>query len=661
MSKQTQRLSKLAKEFNVGVDTILEFLASKGVDDLNRNSKISPETYQVLVDEYQPDKKIKAEAKELKKAEIELKIQEKEDELTLRATAPKIDGLKIVSKVDVSDSKSSVTNNINTEDLKLSKSDTKSPKSNNLNQQKTLGADVSVPESENLSTVNTDSLESDIKLKDEASVIRAKAQKLDGPVIVSSEKIDLTQFKKTDKKPVASSSAKIEAKKKRKRVSVKHNSPKSKSRKNVSQKPELTPEDIQKQVRENLAKLQSSGKNKGAKLRREKRQARKEQEEIDLIKIEEESKIIQVTEFVTTAEFAQLMNVQPTEVISACFSLGMMVTQNQRLDAETLSIVSEEFGYTIQFVGAEVQESIMKVEDEEADLIPRAPIVTVMGHVDHGKTSLLDYIRKANVISGEAGGITQHVGAYEVNFNGKKITFLDTPGHEAFTAMRARGAQVTDVVIIVVAADDQVMPQTKEAISHAQAAGVPMVFAINKIDRESANADKIKEQLSEINILLEDWGGKYQSQEISAKTGLGINILLEKVLLEAELLDLKANPNKNATGTVIEASLDKGKGYLTTILVEAGTLKLGDYVLAGCYSGKVKALLDERDIKMNDAGPSSPAVLLGLNGAAQAGDKFNVMDDEREAKNIATKRMQLQREQEFEPKNILRSMKLEGD
>jgi len=651
MSKQTQRLSKLAKEFNVGVDTILEFLASKGVDDLNRNSKISPETYQVLVNEYQPDKKIKAEAKELKKAEIELKNQEKEEELTMRATAPKIDGLKIVSKVDVSDPKSSLTNNINAENLKLSKSDKnvksdkKLPKSKNVDQQKTSGADIDVSKSENLSKVNVDSSESHNTIKDQASVIRAKAQKLDGPVIVSSEKIDLTQFKKTDKKPVASSSAKIEAKKKRKRVSAKHNSPKSKNRKNVPQKAELTPEDIQKQVRENLAKLQSTGKNKGAKLRREKRQARKEQEEIDLIKIEEESKTIQVTEFVTTAEFAQLMDVQPTEVISACFSLGMMVTQNQRLDAETLSIVSEEFGFTIQFVGAEVQESILKVEDEEVDLIARAPIVTVMGHVDHGKTSLLDYIRKANVISGEAGGITQHVGAYEVNFNDKKITFLDTPGHEAFTAMRARGAQVTDVVIIVVAADDQVMPQTKEAISHAQAAGVPMVFAINKIDRESANADKIKEQLSEINILLEDWGGKYQSQEISAKTGLGINILLEKVLLEAELLDLKANPNKNATGTVIEASLDKGKGYLTTILVEAGTLKLGDYVLAGCYSGKVKALLDERDIKMNDAGPSTPAVLLGLNGAAQAGDKFNVMDDEREAKNIATKRMQLQREQ----------------
>jgi translation initiation factor IF-2 len=339
------------------------------------------------------------------------------------------------------------------------------------------------------------------------------------------------------------------------------------------------------------------------------------------------------------------MSVEPTQIISACFSLGMMVTQNQRLDAETLSIVAEEFGFTVEFVGAEVQESIQQEEDTEENLVSRAPIVTVMGHVDHGKTSLLDYIRDANVISGEAGGITQHVGAYEVNLKGKKITFLDTPGHEAFTAMRARGAQVTDVVIIVVAADDKVMPQTKEAISHAQAAGVPMVFALNKIDRETANPDKIKEQLANENVLLEDWGGKFQSQEISAKTGLGIPELLEKVLLEAEILDLKANPDKNAIGTVIEASLDKGKGYLTTILVESGTLKVGDYVLAGCFSGKVKALLDERENKMEDAGPSTPAVLLGLNGAAQAGDKFNVMDDEREAKNIAAKRMQLQREQ----------------
>ncbi len=654
MAEQSQRLSKVAKEFNVGVDTILDFLASKGVDNLNRNSKISFETYEVLVDEYQPDKKVKAEAKELKKAEAEQKSLEKENQI-LRVTVPKIEGLKIVSKVDIVDSKS--TNE--QEKLKIKSNDLSTKKIEDVSVDETLSdfqetdekiVNKSHEQSKPSSQENIITSASEDNVQEEASIIRAKAKKLDGPTIISSEKIDLSKFKKpekkSDKKPVASSSAKLEGKKKRKRVSIKTNVTRpNKTKKNTTTKVELTPEEIQKQVRENLAKLQSGGKNKGAKLRREKRQARKEQEEIDLIKSEEESKTIQVTEFVTTAEFAQLMNVPPTEVISACFSLGMMVTQNQRLDAETLSIVSEEFGYTIEFVGAEVQESIFQDEDAEEDLIQRAPIVTVMGHVDHGKTSLLDYIRNANVISGEAGGITQHVGAYEVDVNGKKITFLDTPGHEAFTAMRARGAQVTDVVIIVVAADDEVMPQTKEAISHAQAAGVTMVFAINKIDRETANPDKIKEQLSAINILLEDWGGKYQSQEISAKTGHGINELLEKVLLEAELLDLKANPNKNATGTVIEASLDKGKGYLTTILVEAGTLKVGDYVLAGCYSGKVKALLDERDSKMNDAGPSSPAVLLGLNGAAQAGDKFNVMDDEREAKNIATKRMQLQREQ----------------
>ena len=635
MSKQSQRLSKVAKEFNVGVDTILEFLASMGTDDLNRNSKISSETYQVLVNEYQPDKKVKAEAKELKKAESEQKNQLKDEVEKLHVSAPKIEGLKIVAKVDVSENKPRVKKAVekDIDDSSLKKIGASTDKKEAVVQDSKKNSDNSFNKESKISDEDV--------VNDENSVIRAKAKKLDGPVIISSEKIDLEKFKQ----PVASSSAKIEGKKKRKRVSVKPKINKPKNKKNINKKVELSPEEIQKQVRENLAKLQSGGKNKGAKLRREKRQARKEQEEIDLIKIEEDSKTIQVTEFVTTAEFAQLMNVPPTEVISACFSLGMMVTQNQRLDAETLSIVSEEFGYSIEFVGAEVQESISQDVDLEEDLISRAPIVTVMGHVDHGKTSLLDYIRNANVISGEAGGITQHVGAYEVDVNGKKITFLDTPGHEAFTAMRARGAQVTDVVIIVVAADDQVMPQTKEAISHAQAAGVPMVFAINKIDRETANSDKIKEQLSSINILLEDWGGKFQSQEISAKTGQGIEELLEKVLLEAELLDLKANPNKNAIGTVIEASLDKGKGYLTTILVEAGTLKVGDYVLAGCYSGKVKALLDERDAKMTNAGPSTPAVLLGLNGAAQAGDKFNVMDDEREAKNIATKRMQLQREQ----------------
>ena len=653
MSGVSQRLSKVAKEFNVGVDTILDFLESKGIDNLNRNSKISPETYEVLVDEYQPDKKVKAEAKELKKAEDDIKPKVKKEIETVKVEAPKMEGLKIVSKVDITPSKI-VEPKVKKKEVEpekveapvVEKADIEPPKTD----EPKAVEEVKVESKEEPAPAEKKEAEpTEEKKTEESSIIRGRAKKLNGPTLVSSEKIDLTKFQKPKKKkPVASSSANVETKKKRKRVSTSSGNRDrrpNRGKQNTTPRAELTPEQIQKQVRENLAKLQSGGKNKGAKLRREKRQARKEQEEINLIKSEEESKTIQVTEFVTTAEFAQLMSVEPTQIISACFSLGMMVTQNQRLDAETLSIVAEEFGFTVEFVGAEVQESIQQEEDTEENLVSRAPIVTVMGHVDHGKTSLLDYIRDANVISGEAGGITQHVGAYEVNLKGKKITFLDTPGHEAFTAMRARGAQVTDVVIIVVAADDKVMPQTKEAISHAQAAGVPMVFALNKIDRETANPDKIKEQLANENVLLEDWGGKFQSQEISAKTGLGIPELLEKVLLEAEILDLKANPDKNAIGTVIEASLDKGKGYLTTILVESGTLKVGDYVLAGCFSGKVKALLDERENKMEDAGPSTPAVLLGLNGAAQAGDKFNVMDDEREAKNIAAKRMQLQREQ----------------
>jgi len=349
---------------------------------------------------------------------------------------------------------------------------------------------------------------------------------------------------------------------------------------------------------------------------------------------------------VTVSEIATMMDIPVTNVISACMSLGLMVTMNQRLDAETLSIVAEEFDYSLDFVGAEVEEAIHEQEDDVEGLKPRAPIVTVMGHVDHGKTSLLDYIREENVIAGESGGITQHIGAYGVNLkNGQKIAFLDTPGHEAFTAMRARGAQVTDLVIIVIAADDDVMPQTKEAISHAQAAGVPIVFAINKIDKPNANPEKIKEQLSQMNLLVEDWGGKIQSQEISAKTGQNVEELLEKVLLEAEMLDLKANPNKRAVGTVVEALLDKGRGYVSTILVQDGTLKIGDYMLAGKHSGKVKAMFDERGNNMKTAGPSTPVSILGLDGAPQAGDKFYIFEDEKEAKQIASKRSQLQREQ----------------
>ncbi len=400
-------------------------------------------------------------------------------------------------------------------------------------------------------------------------------------------------------------------------------------------------------MRETLEKLQGkSSKGKGAKYRREKRDTHRQKTEFDLAQQEADSKSIKVTEFVTASEMATMMDVPVTKIISACMSLGMMVTMNQRLDAETLSIVADEFGFEVEFVTADLEESIEREVDKPKDLVPRAPIVTVMGHVDHGKTSLLDYIRKENVIAGESGGITQHIGAYGVELEGgQKMAFLDTPGHEAFTAMRARGAQVTDLAIIVVAADDAIMPQTKEAISHAQAAGVPIIFAINKIDKPASNPEKIKEGLAQMNLLVEDWGGKIQSQDISAKTGQGIKELLEKVLLEAELLELTANPNRRANGTVVEAFLDKGRGYVSTVLVQGGTLKVGDYVLAGQHSGKVRAMQDERGNTVKIAGPSTPVSVLGLDGAPQAGDKFNVFDDEREARTIATKRTQLQREQ----------------
>ena len=412
-------------------------------------------------------------------------------------------------------------------------------------------------------------------------------------------------------------------------------------------KEEPSEEEVQKQIKETLEKLQGkSSKGKAAKYRKDKRDQHKQKSEDELAAQEQESKILKVTEFVTANEIATMMDVSTTEIISACMTLGMMVTLNQRLDAETLTIVAEEFGYKVEFVTAEIEEDIVEIEDSPEDMKHRPPIVTVMGHVDHGKTSLLDYIRKENVIAGESGGITQHIGAYGVELqDGQKITFLDTPGHEAFTAMRARGAQVTDLVIIVIAADDDIMPQTKEAISHAQAASVPIVFAINKIDKPNSNPDKIKEGLSKMNLLVEDWGGKIQSHDISALKGDGVNELLEKVLLEAELLELKANPDKYASGSVVEAFLDKGRGYVSTILVQAGTLKIGDFVLAGKISGKIRAMHDERGNEVKEAGPSTPISILGLDGAPQAGDKFSVYSDEREAKQIANKRNQLQREQ----------------
>lgn len=415
----------------------------------------------------------------------------------------------------------------------------------------------------------------------------------------------------------------------------------------IVQKVEPTEEEVKNQIKETLERLQGKGnKSKAAKYRRDKRDTHRQRTDDENRAIEEGSKTIKVTEFVTVGEVATMMDVPITKVIGTCMSLGIMVTMNQRLDAETLSIVADEFGYEVEFITTDIEDSIEYVEDKEEDLVTRAPIVTVMGHVDHGKTSLLDNIRKENVIAGESGGITQHIGAYGVTLDGgQKITFLDTPGHEAFTAMRARGAQVTDIAIIVIAADDDIMPQTKEAISHAQAANVPMIFAINKIDKQGANPEKIKEKLAGMNLLVEDWGGKYQSHDISAKSGIGVKELLEKVLLEAEILDLKANPNKPAVGTVVEAQLDKGRGYISTILVQSGTLKVGDYVLAGKNHGKVKAMHDERGNNITEAGPSTPISILGLDGASTAGDKFNVFEDEREAKQIAAKRTQLMREQ----------------
>ncbi|MCD8413046.1 translation initiation factor IF-2 [Tenacibaculum finnmarkense] len=504
--------------------------------------------------------------------------------------------------------------------------------------------------------------------------LKTQYKKLDGPKITGI-KIDLKQFERPKKKkPEAKTDA---DKRKRKRIS-KPGTPTKPGEKRVvrpaqnrsggnrtpfrgraAQRPavkkeEPTEAEVQKQVRETLERLQGKSKRgKGAKYRRNKRDAHREHTEAELEAQALDNKILKVTEFVTVSEVATMMDVPVTNIISSCMMLGMMVTMNQRLDAETLVIVAEEFNYKVEFVGAEVEESIEEVQDKPEDLINRAPIITVMGHVDHGKTSLLDYIRKANVIEGESGGITQHIGAYSVPVGDQQIAFLDTPGHEAFTAMRARGAQVTDLVIIVVAADDDVMPQTKEAISHAQAAGVPIIFAINKIDKQNANPDNIKTQLSAMNLLVEDWGGNIQSQEISAKTGQGVEELLEKVLLEAEILELKANPNKKATGAVVEALLDKGRGYVSTILVQAGTLKIGDYILAGKHSGKVRAMFDDKGAKVLAAGPSTPVSILGLDGAPQAGDKFNVFEDEREAKQIAAKRSQLQREQSVRTQKTL--------
>jgi translation initiation factor IF-2 len=523
-------------------------------------------------------------------------------------------------------------------------------------------------------------------------VIRAQAQRLSGPTIIGKIQLPVDPARRSNN-PIASSSNANSAENKRKRKrkegggpggqqqqgqqgggqpgqggnrpggdrprpttntpgrpDFRNRTPITNNPSNAGSKEEPSEKEIQDQIKATLARLSGAGKSgkfaQRAKFRRQKRDDVAASAEEDALERELQSKVLKVTEFVTANELASMMDVQVTQIISTCMSLGMFVSINQRLDAETLTIVADEFGYEVEFVKPQDEEGSLDEPDAPESLVPRAPIVTIMGHVDHGKTSLLDFIRKTNVIAGEAGGITQHIGAYDVALeDGRKITFLDTPGHEAFTAMRARGAQVTDIVIIVIAADDSVMPQTREAINHAQAAGAPIIFAFNKIDRPGANADKIREQLSAMNILVEEWGGKYQTQEISAKMGLNIDLLLEKVLLEAELLELKANPNKRAVGTVIEAALDKGRGIVTTILVQAGTLSVGDPILAGCYSGRVKALTDARGQRINSVGPSIPVQVLGMQGAPTAGDKFNVLESEVEAREIANKRLQLQREQ----------------
>ncbi len=627
----------------MGLDTIVEFLNSKGIEiDAKPNSKLSQENYELLCDEFAEDLSLKEKAKGVfsqreKRETLSIEDSKEEEELVDKESPAKTDEFKEELN------KATITEKIPEKDLKVvGKIDLDAVN-------KKPDSKASSKDEEETDTAEKTSEEKKEDETKDVETIKIETKKISGPTVLG--KIDLPVEK--EKSTSGGSRPEQLNKRKRKRIKKLEVSPSgnkgggAKSKSTKTEKPEISEQDIQKEIKETLARLSNKGgKSKAAKNRRQKREsvAQKRQEEMEMAELEE--KILKLTEFVTVSELASMMSIQPTQVIQVCMSLGIFASINQRLDAETIQIVAEEFGFETQFVSAEVQEAIPVVEDLEEDLIDRPPIITVMGHVDHGKTSLLDRIRDANVIEGEAGGITQHIGAYSLTLqDGRKMTFLDTPGHEAFTAMRARGAQVTDVAIIIVAADDDVMPQTKEAISHAQAANVPMVFAINKIDKPGANVDKIKEQLSNMNILVEDWGGKYQCQDISAKQNLNIEELLEKVLLEAEMLDLKANPNKPAIGTVIEASLDKGKGYVTNMLVQAGTLKIGDILLVGRHYGRVRAMHDEKGTSMKGAGPSQAVSVLGINGAPSAGDNFNVMTDEKEAKAIATKREQLYREQ----------------
>ncbi len=663
----TIRLNVALRELNISLDRAVEFLGQKNIKIESRpTSKISKDVYQILLDEFEKDKSKKDASHEIseekKKEKESLRIiQEKKEKERFEQQQKRQEVIKAKASIIKPITIGVIDLDNPPKTKKAIDKEVKKPKLEEAAQQKN-GLGLATQEKNEKAIKSESEVKAEPDKKEDTSPtkavdsidIKTQYKTLTGPK-KTGQTIDLDEFKKKEK------GVEEARKRKRKRIS-KEPSPKPSSSKSNNQnsrlsqrkesnsnpqKAEPTDEEVQKQIRETLEKLQGkSNKSKGAKYRRDKRDQHRQKSETEQAEQEASSKILKVTEFITVGEIATLMEISSTEIISACMTLGIMVTMNQRLDAETLSIVAEEFGYQVEFVKTELEESIEEEEDQESDLQSRAPIVTVMGHVDHGKTSLLDYIREENVIAGESGGITQHIGAYSVMLkDNQKITFLDTPGHEAFTAMRARGAQVTDIAIIVIAADDDIMPQTEEAISHAQAAGVPLIFAINKVDKPNSNPDKIKEALAGINLMVEDWGGKIQSQDISALKGTGVNELLEKVLLEAELLELKANPARKPKGTVVEAFLDKGRGYVSTILVQTGTLKIGDYILAGKHSGKIKAMFDERGNSLESALPSTPVSILGLDGAPQAGDNFHVLEDEKEAKQIAAKRTQLLREQ----------------
>lgn len=729
-----QRLSKVAKELNVGISTITDFLQKKGIEmDVNPNAKVTIDVIEILRKEFSQDSHLKKASEELidrkskeKKETISIQDiqQDEEDEEVSLTSRHKIDlDIKVVGSIDldkpkpekikteakkVAPSKEEI---IEEKELIQSKEDTipkqkpESPKEKTSEKTETVAAPKEKKEEvKKIAKVEVEKItKSDVKAEEKPKVeekpkakekpatepepipdvkskpereedfLKTKVKKLEGPKVVG--RITLQEEPKSDDRRNKKKKRKrIKKDKEKVNINATTNSEKSKEskpgtgtpsadqaagKKRPNKKkarkvekrpvrPEVSEEDVAKQIKETLARLTSKGRPKGgAKYRRDKRELASQRHQEELERQDLEKNILKVTEFVTANELANLMeDVQVNQIIASCMSLGLFVSINQRLDAETIVLVAEEFGYEVEFISVDIAEAIQEVEDAPEDLVPRPPIVTVMGHVDHGKTSLLDYIRNANITAGEAGGITQHIGAYGVKLeNGRKITFLDTPGHEAFTAMRARGAQVTDIVIIIVAANDNVMPQTIEAINHAAAAGVPIIFAINKIDVQGANPDKVRESLANMNYLVEEWGGKYQSQEVAAKHGTNVNLLLEKILLEADMLELKANPDKPAVGSIIESTLDKGRGYVATLLVQSGTLKVGDLILSGSHYGYVKAMFNERNQKVDKVGPSEPVLILGLNGAPQAGEKFNVMENERETKDIAIKRQQIQREQ----------------